>query len=54
MAEQNHFSQFIKCWIDAIHYKIRQDGKVVSKAALIVLGIDLEGKQDILALHIIK
>ena len=41
-------------WIDAIHYKIRQDGKVVSKAALIVLGIDLEGKQDILALHIIK
>lgn len=41
-------------WIDAIHYKIRQDGKVVSKAALIVLGIDLEGKQDILSLHIIK
>ncbi len=41
-------------WIDAIHYKIRQDGKVQSKAAMIVLGIDLEGRQDILAIHIVQ
>ena len=41
-------------WIDAIHYKIRQDGKVVSKACMVVLGIDLQGKQDILSLHIVK
>lgn len=40
-------------WIDAIHYKIRQDGKVNSKAAYIVLGIDLEGRQDILSIHVL-
>jgi transposase-like protein len=40
-------------WIDAIHYKIRHEGKVISKAAMLVLGIDLEGRQDILAIHIV-
>jgi putative transposase len=40
-------------WIDAIHYKIRQDGKVISKAAYVVLGVDLEGKQDILSIYIL-
>jgi len=41
-------------WIDAIHYKIRQDGKVQSKACMVVLGIDLAGKQDVLGLYIIQ
>lgn len=41
-------------WIDAIHYKIRKDGKVISKAAMIVLGINLEGQQDILSIHIVE
>ncbi len=42
--------QYAVVWIDAIHYKIRQEGKVISKAAMIVLGIDMEGVQDILFL----
>jgi len=41
-------------WIDAIHYKIRQDGKVKSKAAMIILGINTEGRQDILSVHIME
>lgn len=41
-------------WIDAIHYKIRQDGKVLSKACMIVLGIDMEGQQDILGMSIVE
>ncbi len=41
-------------WIDAIHYKIRKDGKVISKAAMIILGINLEGQQDILSIHIVE
>ena len=41
-------------WIDATHYKIRHEGKVVSMAAMIVLGIDLEGKQDILGIHVVE
>jgi len=47
-------SQYAVLWIDGIHYKIRQDGKVISKAAMIVLGIDMAGKQDILSIHIVQ
>jgi len=46
--------QYAVVWIDAIHYKIRQDGKVISKAAMIVLGISMEGKQDILSIYIVE
>ena len=45
--------QYAVVWIDAIHYKIRQDGKVISKACTIVLGIDMEGKQDILSMILV-
>jgi transposase-like protein len=41
-------------WIDAIYYKIRQDGTVKSRAAMIVLGVNIEGKQDILSIHIME
>ncbi len=38
-------------WLDAVHrrlapFKVRQDGKVVSKAASNVPAIDLQGKKD--------
>lgn len=46
--------QYAIIWIDAIHYKIRQEGKVLSKACMIALGIDLEGKQDILSMTIVE
>jgi transposase-like protein len=39
-------------FLDAIHYKIRVDAKVVSKAAYTVMGIDLRGKVDVLGLWI--
>lgn len=37
-------------FLDAIHYKIRVDSKVVSKAAYTVMGIDLQGRVDVLGL----
>jgi transposase-like protein len=37
-------------FMDAIHYKIRHDGKVVSKAAYTCLGISIEGKVDVLGI----
>lgn len=46
--------QYAVVWIDAIHYKIRQDGKVISKACMLVLGIDMEGRQDILSMSIVE
>jgi putative transposase len=39
-------------FLDAIHYKVREDAQVVTKAAYVVLGIDLEGQKDILGFWI--
>lgn len=39
-------------WLDAIHYKIREQGEVRSKAVYTILGVDLEGKKQILGLYI--
>lgn len=39
-------------FFDAIHFKVKDGGKVVSKAAYTCLGIDTEGKKDILGLWI--
>jgi transposase-like protein len=39
-------------FLDAIHYKVRQDGRVVSKAAYTCLGIDTTGHKDILGIWI--
>ena len=37
-------------FLDAIYYKVRVDAKVISKAAYTCLGINLEGKTDILGI----
>ncbi len=39
-------------WLDAIHYKIKDGGKYVSKAVYTVLGVNMEGKKDILGLYL--
>lgn len=39
-------------FMDAIHYKIRTDGKIANKAAYTCLGINLEGKVDVLGIWI--
>lgn len=39
-------------FFDAIHYKVRDEGKVVSKAAYTCLGVNLQGKKDVLGVWI--
>ena len=39
-------------YLDAIHYKVREDGKVVSKAIYTVYGLTVEGERDILGLYL--
>ena len=39
-------------FLDAIPYKVREDGRVVNKAAYMVVGIDLEGDKDVLGMWI--
>lgn len=39
-------------WLDAIHYKVRQDGRVVSKAVYCIIGLNQEGYKELLGLYI--
>ena len=39
-------------FMDAIHYKVRDDGKILNRAAYIVLGVTLDGLKDILSITI--
>jgi len=39
-------------FLDAIHYKVRQDGYIVKKATYMIIGIDIEGQKDVLGIWI--
>lgn len=39
-------------YMDAIHYHVRQDGRIVKKAVYIAIGINLDGIKDVLGLWI--
>lgn len=39
-------------FMDAIHYKIREDGRILNRAAYVVLGVTLDGNKDILSITI--
>jgi len=39
-------------WLDAIHYKVRENGRYVSKAVYTILGVNVEGKKDLLGLYL--
>jgi len=39
-------------YLDAIHYKVREEGHYISKAFYTVLGVTLEGKKEILGLYL--
>ena len=39
-------------WLDAIHYKIRENGKVATKAVYTILGVNLDGRKEVLGLYI--
>jgi len=39
-------------WLDAIHYKIRENGKVRGKAVYTILGVNIEGHKEVLGLYI--
>ncbi len=46
----NSFYPFI--WLDAIHYKVKENGRYGSKAVYTVLALNLEGKKEILGLYL--
>ena len=39
-------------FFDAIHFKVRDEGKIISKAAYTCLGIGIDGRKDVLGIYI--
>ncbi len=39
-------------WLDAMHYKVRDEGRVVNRAVYNVLGIDKKGKKELIGMYI--
>ena len=39
-------------WLDAIHYKVKDGGKYISKAVYTILGVRIDGKKEILGLYL--
>lgn len=39
-------------WLDALFYKVRQDGQIKSMAAYLVLGMNIEGEKDLLGIYL--
>ena len=39
-------------WMDAMHFKVREDGRVKSKAVYVILGINDQGVKEVLGLYI--
>ena len=39
-------------FMDAIHYHVRSEGRIVKRAVYIALGIDMNGKKDVLEMYV--
>lgn len=38
--------------MDAIHYNVRCEGRIVKKAVYIAIGINMDGKKDVLGMYV--
>ena len=39
-------------WMDAIHYKVREEGKIVPKAVYTILGLNVNGMKDVIGIYV--
>ncbi len=39
-------------WMDAMHYKVREDGKVISRAVYNIIGVNNQGVKELLGMYI--
>ncbi len=43
---------YLIVWLDAIHYKVRENGRYVSKATYTILALNIEGKKELIGLYL--
>jgi len=53
-AWQNRPLNSLYCivWLDAMHYKVKVEGKIVHKALYNIMGIDTEGRKEVLGIYL--
>ena len=39
-------------WMDAIHYKVREEGKIVPKAVYTIVGLNVNGIKDVIGIYV--
>ena len=39
-------------YLDAVHFHVRSEGRIVKKAVYIALGLDIDGKKDVLGMYV--
>jgi transposase-like protein len=51
---QNRPLEAVYCivWLDAMHYKVKEDGRVVNRCVYNILGINQEGRKDLLGMYV--
>ena len=45
-------SVYCIAWLDAMHYKVKEQGRIVSRAVYNILGITLEGRKELLGIYV--
>jgi putative transposase len=46
------YSVYAVCWMDAMFYKVRVEGKVVTRVLYSVIGLNLHGKKEVLGIYL--
>ena len=41
-------------FLDAIHYHVRSEGQIIKKAVYIAIGVDMDGRKDVLGMWSVK
>ncbi|MES1249583.1 MAG: IS256 family transposase, partial [Chitinophaga rupis] len=51
---QNRPLESVYCivWLDAMYYKVKEEGRVVTRCVYNILGINVEGRKDLLGMYI--
>jgi len=43
---------YVLIFLDAVHFKVRQDGRIVSNAAYVMISVEIEGMKEVLGIWI--
>lgn len=43
---------YVICWLDAIRFKVREQGRVVAKTVYFIVGVGMDGRKDVLGFYV--